>query len=232
MQFWVLAGLTLVDARCASHCYKNKCTELNGSPYFECKDCDGKARCQNGEVGFGKGESCDVVTAQEDPCCERGAASEQATCQGVSAADATRFLWIVGGLASIAAWIYCRRSQQRRQNLGVPAANQQLPGAYGYPAPGTAPMPSVQAVAMPMPASETVQEMQILSVPCPLDAGPGSMIMVQGPSGPMQVQVPPGVMPGQPFQFQAPAAPRVAQAVAVAQPVTSAPGQVVMGMPL
>jgi len=58
----------------------------------------------------------------------------------------------------------------------------------------------------------------------------GQPMTLQGPTGPMQVQVPPGIQPGQQFQFQVAAEP-MAQPM-MAQPVMAQPvmAQPVMGM--
>ena len=103
-----------------------------------------------------------------------------------------------------------------------------MPVQMGQPMPMMAqPMMAQPIMAQPMMVPPQQPGMQVLSVTCPPGAGAGSMITVQGPAGPMEVQVPMGVFPGQEFQFQAPASgPQVAMAQPVGQP------QVVMGMPM
>eukprot|EP01043_Picozoa_sp_COSAG02_P045354 COSAG02_NODE_4137_length_5726_cov_3.623067_4_plen_127_part_00 len=59
--------------------------------------------------------------------------------------------------------------------------------------------------------------MQLMTIVCPANAGPGSQIQVEANGQPMQVAVPPGVSPGQSFQIQVPM--QQPQTVVMAQPV-------------
>ena len=228
----------LADGACQSFCMDSTCFALSGSPYLECDSCKGTEMCQRGKQGFSKGAPsvssqrfCDVVKAEDDPCCLKSSVSAQNDCQGTQGGPRLLVVavGVVAGLLSLAAWIYCRRDTFRR--FTGSATSQQV----GRAVPAAEPAQIEMAQAMPMPVAAPAQQMTLLSVACPPDAGPGSMIMVQGPAGQMQVQVPAGVGPGQTFQFQAPAAPR---GVAVAQPIAHACGQtahgapVVMGVPM
>ena len=110
-----------------------------------------------------------------------------------------------------------------------------VPGAGGLQMGGVVNMMPQQPMMM---QPQHQPQMSVMSVMCPPNAAPGSMIMVQTPNGPMEVCVPQGTIPGTEFQFQVPAAaqpqaviaqPVVAQPViAQAQPVGQPP--VVMGM--
>ena len=237
----LLCGLALsmapwvVDGVCESFCSDTACFDLNGSPYVECGSCKGTELCQRGKAGFSKGASsrgsCNVVKTEDDPCCLKSSLSEQTDCQGSQGGPRLLVVavGVAAGLLSLAAWIYCRRDTFRR--FTGSATSRQMRGA----SPGTEPAQIQMAQTIQMPVATQAQQMTFLSVACPSDAGPGSMIMVQGPAGQMQVQVPAGVGPGQSFQFQAPAEP---QPVPIAQPMAQPCGQpaqgapVVMGVPM
>jgi len=94
--------------------------------------------------------------------------------------------------------------------MGQPVMGAPTPGMMGAPPPG----------------------MQVMTVTASVPGG--QMMTLQGPAGPMQVQVPPGIQPGQQFQFQTAAEPTsqpVQAQVVQAQPVMSQPG-VVMAQPV
>ena len=125
--------------------------------------------------------------------------------------------------------------------IGAPTM-EGVPGAGGLQMGGAVPMMAQPMMAQPMMAQPMMSQpmaqpsMQVMEVQCPPNAGPGSVITVQGPGGPMEVTVPQGTMPGMNFQFQVPGGPPQAMAQpAYAQPVMAQPvgtPQVVMGMPM
>jgi len=81
-------------------------------------------------------------------------------------------------------------------------------------------------VAAAAPAPTTMQ------VTCPEGVVAGALLQVQGPSGPVNVQVPAGVAPGQVFMIQVPAAaPMAAPVQMMQQPAMMAsPGMMMTGM--
>ena len=81
-------------------------------------------------------------------------------------------------------------------------------------------------VPQQVPQLQTQTQAQVMTVACPANAAPGTLVQIQHPTsgGAFQVAVPAGVAPGQAFQVQLPAMPAPpAQAAAAA--ATQAPAQ-------
>ena len=142
-----------------------------------------------------------------------------------------------------AIYIYCLPPHHAGMNMKVAVGAPTMEGVPGM-APTQMAQPMMDPQMMMMQQQQQQQQMmmqqqqmqqqqmqqpgmQVLTAQCPPNGGPGMSITVQGPGGPMQVQVPQGVGPGMSFQFQVQAPPTV-----VAQPVMSQQPQVVMGVPM
>jgi hypothetical protein len=90
------------------------------------------------------------------------------------------------------------RKSARQQNARQPQFATEMAQAQPQPQPWQSePAP---AIAMAIPVQPTPQQMQVV---CPEGCFEGSMIQVTAPDGRMlQVQVPMGIQPGQPFMIQ------------------------------
>lgn len=107
-------------------------------------------------------------------------------------------------------WEFVIRIHQTMLQLQVTCPPDCAPGAaihavgpngaeYTVTVPVQCPPGGTFLVNVPMQAP---QHPGLMTVTCPGGAAPGQTIAVQGPSGTIQVQVPPGVHPGAQFQVQ------------------------------
>ena len=126
-----------------------------------------------------------------------------------------------------AIWIYVLPPHHPGNSMKVPMGAPTMDGI-----PGMAPGGGVQmgtSFGPPVMGAPPGGGMEVLTVVATVPGG--QTMQLQGPAGPMNVQVPLGVQPGQQFQFQAPAAPAFgAPPVVLAQPIVSE--QVVLARPV